>query len=221
MIPTRHGTVIVMAKAPRPGFSKTRLCPPCTPEQAAALAEAALSDTLDTVTACRARRRVLALDGEAGPWLPDRFDIIRQRGDGLDERLANAFDDAAPHAGDRTNPADTAVLLVGMDTPQMTPGLLDRALDLLAEPNTAVLGHAFDGGWWILGLPAPRGGAVAGIPTSTAQTGRLQHRRLIDLGYRIALLPTLRDVDRWPDARVVARLAPTTRFGHLVPTLAA
>jgi len=106
-------TLLVIAKEPVAGRVKTRLVPPCTPEQAAALAEAALADTLHAVLAVPARRRVLVLDGEPGPWLPPGFDVMPQCGGGLDERLAGAF---AAISG----PA----LLVGMDTPQLTPGLL-------------------------------------------------------------------------------------------------
>ena len=60
-------TVIVIAKAPQPGRSKTRLSPPLTLEAAAALAEASLRDTLSCVARVRAIRRVVALDGEPGP----------------------------------------------------------------------------------------------------------------------------------------------------------
>src|SRR4051812_32643874 len=110
-------TLIVIAKAPVAGRVKTRLCPPCTPGEAAALAEAALRDTLDAASRCRAARRVLALDGAPGAWLPPGFDVEPQRGDGLAERLAHAF------AG-VSGPA----FLVGMDTPQLTPALLDAGL---------------------------------------------------------------------------------------------
>ncbi|MYV54803.1 glycosyltransferase, partial [Streptomyces sp. SID3212] len=58
-----------MAKAPVPGRVKTRLTPPFRPEEAAALAEAALCDTLDAVLAAPVRRRVLVLDGAPGAWL--------------------------------------------------------------------------------------------------------------------------------------------------------
>ena len=63
--------LIVIAKAPVPGRVKTRLSPPCTPVQAAALACAALQDTLDAAArATRAGRRIVVLDGEPGAWLP-------------------------------------------------------------------------------------------------------------------------------------------------------
>ena len=107
--------VLVIAKAPVPGRSKTRLCPPCTPEQAARVAEAALGDTLAAVLATPGIRPVLALDGAPGPWLPPGFDVVPQRGVGLDERLACAFEDAGG-----------ASFLVGMDTPQLTPHDADR-----------------------------------------------------------------------------------------------
>ena len=68
--------VLVMAKAPVPGRVKTRLCPPCTPDEAAAITEAALADTLAAVARCGAGRRIIALDGAPGPWLPARFEVI-------------------------------------------------------------------------------------------------------------------------------------------------
>src|SRR4029453_10639579 len=86
-------TLIVIAKAPVPGRVKTRLCPPCTPAQAAALAEASLRDTLAAAARCGASRRVVALDGAPGSWLPDGFEVIPQRGSGLAERLSAAFAD--------------------------------------------------------------------------------------------------------------------------------
>lgn len=60
-------TLLVIAKEPRPGRVKTRLTPPFTPTQTAALAEAALVDTLHAVAATPARRRVLVLAGSPAP----------------------------------------------------------------------------------------------------------------------------------------------------------
>ncbi len=190
--------LIVIAKAPVPGKSKTRLCPPCTPEQAARLAEAALADTLEAVAATAAVRRVLALDGVPGAWLPEGFEVIVQRGDGLDQRLAAAFEDTGGPA-----------LLIGMDTPQVTPSLLTHAIDELLSPGTdAVLGPADDGGWWAMGLRVPDGRAVEGVPMSTGHTGRAQLRRLEELGRRVKMLPALRDIDRFTDAVDVAERLP-------------
>jgi rSAM/selenodomain-associated transferase 1 len=197
-------TLVVLAKAPRAGRSKTRLCPPCTPAEAAALARAALADTLEAVLATPASRRVLVLDGPAGDWLPAGFDVLPQRGGGLDERLAHAFADVGEPA-----------LLVGMDTPQLAAADLERGLACLAAPGTdAVLGPAPDGGYWAIGLRSADPRAFLGVPMSTAQTGEAQLARLRGLGLRVALLPALRDVDRIADARAVAALAPTGRFAR-------
>ena len=85
--------LIVMAKAPRPGWAKTRLCPPLSRKEAARVAEACLRDTLAAAVRTPGTRPVVALDGGPGPWLPQGVQVIEQRGDGLDERLAAAFND--------------------------------------------------------------------------------------------------------------------------------
>lgn len=198
-------TLLVIAKEPVPGRVKTRLVPPCTPEQAAALAEAALADTLHAVLAAPACRRVLVLDGAPGLWLPPGFDVTPQCSGGLDERLATAF---AAVSG----PA----LLIGMDTPQLTPGLL--AVDW--EVADAWFGPAADGGFWALGLRAPDAALVRGVPMSAADTGAVQRARLHAAGLRVAELPRLRDVDTAADAVAVASQAPRSRFAARARELA-
>jgi glycosyltransferase A (GT-A) superfamily protein (DUF2064 family) len=199
------GRLIVIAKSPVPGVSKTRLCPPCSPDQAAAVAEACLADTLRAVAAVPSTRPVLALEGTPGSWLPLGIDVVAQRGAGLDERLAAAFDDCGAPA-----------LLIGMDTPQVTPGLLAACLATLAGPGVgAVLGPAVDGGWWAIGLQSPDPAAFLGVPMSTPHTCRAQHGRLEDLGLAVTPLPALRDVDTWEDAVSVAA-PPHTRFAAAV-----
>ncbi len=197
--------LVVIAKEPRPGRSKTRLCPPCTSEEAARLAAAALADTLEAVAAAPTRgRRVLALEGEPGPWLPAGFEVVPQRGGGLDERLAGAFDAVGGPA-----------LLVGMDTPQLTPTLLAEGAAVLHEPGVdAALGPASDGGYWAIGLREPDPDVFLGVPMSTANTGPAQAARLRALGMRFVELPLLRDVDTIADARAVAALTPRTRFAR-------
>ncbi|WP_327698972.1 TIGR04282 family arsenosugar biosynthesis glycosyltransferase [Streptomyces sp. NBC_00459] len=190
-------TLLVIAKEPRPGRVKTRLTPPFTPAQAAALAEASLADTLRTVAATPATRRVLVLDGAPGPWLPPGFDVVPQCPGGLDERLAAAF------AG-----CDGPALLIGMDTPQVTPALL--TVDF--ADCDAYFGPAEDGGFWALGLADPEPALLRGVPMSTPRTGAVQRARLVAAGLRVRDLPRLRDVDTAADAEAVAALAPHGRF---------
>jgi rSAM/selenodomain-associated transferase 1 len=200
--------LLVIAKAPVPGKVKTRLCPPCTPAEAAALARAALQDTLDAALAARRPgRRVLVLDGEPGDWLPGGFEVIPQRGDGLAERLAAAFTDAGEPA-----------LLVGMDTPQLTPALLDAGLASLTT-HDSVYGPAPDGGYWSIGLRTPDPRVFAGVPMSSALTGAAQRARMTELGLTPALLPPLSDVDTFSEALAVAAVAAGTRFARAVAEL--
>lgn len=192
----------MIAKAPIPGRVKTRLCPPCTPTEAAGLAEAALSDTLAAMRATPADRRIVVLDGQPDAWLGHGFEVIAQRGDGLAERLAGAFEDIGEPA-----------LVVGMDTPQVQPAALAEGLSALAR-TPAVLGAAHDGGYWSIGLRTPDRRVFEGIPMSSTSTGAAQRQRLADLGLDVTSITALADVDDIETARAVAASAPETAFAR-------
>jgi len=204
--------IAVIAKEPIPGRVKTRMCPPFTPDEAASLAAAALADTLQTVAHTPATRRVLVLDGRPGSWLPPGFDVIPQRGDGLAERLDAAFADC-------TSSCSEPVVLVGMDTPQLTAAHMLRAGALLhgssdARPRRAVVGPAADGGYWLLGLStmAPRlfeGVAMSRPTTLSEQVGQLRARR-----FEVCFVDELVDIDTAKEAEVVAREVPDSRFAQ-------
>lgn len=214
--------LIVLAKEPKAGHVKTRLCPPYSPVQAAELAHAAIADTLaavlETVSAARSGGHVvepvLVLDGQPGAWLEDALEgsaaglrVIAQRHGGLDARLAGAFADATAGC------AQKHALLVGMDTPQLTAGLLADAIDRLSAPDAdAVLGLAHDGGWWGMGLRKPDPALLLGVPMSTGLTGHAQHHRLAAAGLSVCVLRSLRDVDTAADAEHVSSEAPQSRF---------
>jgi uncharacterized protein len=199
--------VLVMAKSPVPGRVKTRLCPPCSPTEAAGLAEASLADTLDAVAGCGATRMVLALDGAPGPWLPPGFHVMAQCAGSFERRLAYAWALAGGPG-----------VQIGMDTPQVTASDLDHALGTL-DSAEATLGYAADGGWWAIGLRRPHPDAFRGVPMSTDRTGRAQHDRLRALGLDVALLPTLVDLDTVDDLAPVVAAGPATRTAHLAHRL--
>ncbi|HEX4787015.1 MAG TPA: DUF2064 domain-containing protein [Actinospica sp.] len=216
-------TLIVLAKAPVPGRVKTRLCPPFTPDEAAALAAAALDDTLELAAATGADHRLLVLDGEPGVELRgaylERGFIRRPQISGtLDVRLAGAFAAAARlDAG----PA----LLIGMDTPQASTSVLDEALRAMAwDPaaegrcHDAAFGPAEDGGFWALGLREPAHARTTslllGVPMSAPDTGAVQLRRLEKAGLEVLRLPMLRDVDTAGCAYAAAELRPGSAFAR-------
>lgn len=205
----QHVALLVIAKAPLPGRAKTRLCPPCSPSQAAGLAEAALLDTLDVVQRTPASRKILVFDGDACKWRREGFEVIAQRGAGLEERLASAFEDV-----------DGPALLVGMDTPQLTSELLVDGLHALATRGyDAVLGPALDGGYWSVGLAHPNRAVFTGVPMSVPSTLRAQRSRLSRLGLRVHEQRPLRDVDTIDDARAVAGEAPESRFASALAAI--
>jgi rSAM/selenodomain-associated transferase 1 len=198
--------LLVIAKAPVAGRVKTRLCPPCTPAQAAAIAAACLVDTFAAAAAVTAIRRCIVLSGRY--TAPPGWWVVPQRGGGLGERLAHAFADTAL--------PNVASLLVGMDTPQLTPALIESVAAGLGDAD-AVLAPARDGGWWALAVREPRYAAVlAGVPMSTADTAARTVAALSGQGLRIGYGPTLRDVDTADDARRVAGQAPGTAFAAAV-----
>jgi glycosyltransferase A (GT-A) superfamily protein (DUF2064 family) len=205
--------VLVVAKAPVAGQAKTRLGARVGDAAAARIASAALADTLRAATAAAGPASChLALAGELdGAAGADRLrDLLRgwtvtgQRGDDFAERLVNAHLDAGP--GD--------VVQIGMDTPQVTPALLDAAARSLAD-HDAVLGAAEDGGWWVLARRDPASVRVlAGVPMSTPTTYADTRAALVAAGASVGDTPRLRDVDTVADAHAVAEQAPDTEFAR-------
>jgi glycosyltransferase A (GT-A) superfamily protein (DUF2064 family)/SAM-dependent methyltransferase len=199
----RADIVVILAKEPKPGFVKTRLQTRFTPGEAAQLAAAAVRDTQRAVRASRIPRRILCWDGDPLDFT-DGFEVVRQRAGTLNDRLAGAF-------GDIVRQRSARVLLIGMDTPQITSALLDADW----EDCDAVLGLSEDGGFWAIGLRVPDAAQVfAGIEMSTTHTGSAQLARLLSLGHSVKLLPPLRDIDEPADAAHVANRFPGLEFSQ-------
>ncbi len=208
--------LLVVAKAPVPGKVKTRLGHEIGMPAAAALAAAALADT---VAACAAtygpERCCLALsgsletavDGDLLTTLVDGWFVFPQRGEGLGARIVNAHADA----GRRTR---GSLIQVGMDTPQVTPALLAGVGMQLATCD-AVLGPATDGGWWVLAAKDPTAVAsIVDVPMSTSTTGDETRQALVAAGLRVASASPLTDVDTAEEAHHVAALIPDSRFAQ-------
>ena len=204
--------LLIMAKSPVPGQVKTRLCPPLTPEEAADVAAASLLDTVEAALATPGAVPVVALAG-----VVRREDVrdalagclvIPQRGATFADRLVNAHADVARFG--------LPVLQIGMDTPQVTPELLESC----ARFEEAALGFALDGGWWALGLRDPRRAVVLrDVPMSRPDTGVRTLEAL--LGMEVRTLPILSDVDTMVDARAVAAQVPHSRFAAALTEIAA
>lgn len=195
-------TLVVIAKECLPGRVKTRLTPALSAEAAAEVAAASLAATLEAAAQVAADRHLLFFDGR--PPAGCHFEVLQQPAGPLDARLAALFDTV-----------DDRTLLIGMDTPQVDPAVLAGVLEDRSGID-AWFGPAADGGFWALGLDAPAGALLDGVPMSTPWTGAVQRARLTAAGLRIRDLPLLTDVDTIDAAREVAALLPGTRFAGLV-----
>ena len=206
---------LVVAKAPVPGLAKTRLAATIGAEAAADIAAAALLDTLDAVAASAVSERIVAMTGNLsiarrGAEIRERladFTVVEQRGEDFAERLVNAHADAAAAAG------RIPVLQIGMDTPQVTGELIAECATTLLGAD-AVLGMAFDGGWWALGITdAAMAKCLLDVPMSTSETGAVTLAALRHTGLHVGLLQELGDVDTVNDIAVVRRACvPGSRF---------
>jgi rSAM/selenodomain-associated transferase 1 len=207
--------MVVIAKAPVPGFAKTRLAAAVGDEVAADIAAAMLLDTLDAVAATPVQDRVVALTGdldharcsaEIRSRLTGVF-VVEQRGEDFSGRLATAIVDAATIAGRRP------VLLIASDTPQVTSELLTECAQALLDSDV-VFGLARDGGWWVLGVTDPAmADCLRTIPTSRSDTGPATLEALQRNGLAVTMVDELSDVDTVDDVELVRPdCAPHSRF---------
>lgn len=210
--------VLLVAKAPVAGRVKTRLGARVGADRAAALAAAALLDTIDACRASGATGHLClagdlrdAVEGEAITAALDGWTITPQRGDTFAERLVNAHVDAGPGA----------VVQIGMDTPHVTAAALTAAVEGLAG-HDAVLGPATDGGWWALARREPDVVRhVSQVRMSTSSTFADTRTALELAGCRVGHASSMTDVDTVADAELVATLAPRTRFAGAWRSVAA
>lgn len=201
-------TLAVIAKAPLPGRAKTRLSPPCTPEQAAAIAQALLADVLAVARQVAGTRLVALFDGDPGSWLPEGVPVVEQRAGPLDRRLEHAFHDLASPA-----------LIVAADADIDVADLDALAAPLRSGEVDAVLGPAHDGGYWAIGLTRPITGAVQGVPMNTSRTGTAQLDRFEQLGLRVHVGACRRDIDTFDDAVAVAAARPASNLAACLAAL--
>ena len=196
-------TLVLIAKEPIPGRVKTRLHPTLSFSEAAELAAASIDDTIEAMRDVPATHRILLFDGERPPASASAFEVIPQSMGDLDARLAAIFDA-------RSEP----ILLIGMDTPQISAADVHPVFHDWPAHIDAWFGPANDGGFWALGMREPTGDVIRGVPMSRDDTGAIQLQRLAAAGLTVGLLPTLTDVDTIADAIEVAQSAPRTSFAQ-------
>jgi uncharacterized protein len=208
----------VIAKAPVSGAVKSRLVPPLTRDEAAALSRCFIRDVCASIESAGAmippQARVsvsgviaytpagaeTAFDGLA----PRSFELIEQRGEGLGERLINV-------ASDLLNAGFDSVAMMNSDSPTIPAASLADAVASLAGPGDRVtIIGADDGGYCLIGLKEAHPRVFEEIAWSTDAVFAQTLERVGELGLEIARLPSWYDVD---DAAALRRLV-AEMFAH-------
>ena len=211
--PRDTAAVAIFAKAPTPGAVKTRLCPPLTERQAAALARCFLRDTIARVHGLAGTTPVIAYapasERDLFQRLAPDFSLRAQHGRDLGERMRSAL-------GALLRTGHPAAVAVGTDTPTLPPALLQRAVDLAASGDIdVVLGPCEDGGYYLIGVRDDYPTLFENVPWSTPAVLDVTLRRAEEAKLRTALLPTWFDIDTPGDlARLSAALVETP---HVAP----
>ena len=188
--------VIVFAKAPVPGFAKTRLIPALGAQGAARLAERLLEETLRQALASAIGPVLLCCTPDAShaafKRMAQRFAVtLSVQGEGdLGQRMCRALEAALE--------GHSRVVLIGTDAPGLDAAVLRLAADALLE-HEAVFGPATDGGYTLVGLSRPAPGLFEGIAWSTPQVMLQTRERIVQQRLRHAELPELHDIDEPAD----------------------
>lgn len=195
----------VMTKAPRAGASKTRLVPPLTHAEAAALSACFLRDTTiniaDVIRGTHASGVAVytpsgaeeAFDG----LLPAEFSLLAQRGDAFGDRLFHAAEDLLAVGYE-------SLCLIDADSPTLPTRLLADAVNELARPgDRVVLGPCDDGGYYLIGLKRAHRRLFTDVAWSTARVLAQTIERAAEIDLEMATLPAWYDVD---DAATLGRL---------------
>jgi uncharacterized protein len=187
----------VMAKAPRPGKVKTRLCPPLTAEQSAALNICFLRDTTENLARIAASGQAAGVisytpvgdEALFDGLLPQGFALIAQRGNGFGERLLAAAEDILMSGFG-------SVCLIDSDSPTVPAACFEQAINELSRPgDRIVLGPAHDGGYYLIGLKQPHPEPFADIHWSTSAVFDETVTAAETAGIEVVRLPLWYDVD--------------------------
>jgi rSAM/selenodomain-associated transferase 1 len=215
-----------MAKAPRPGFSKTRLCPPLDYEQAASLSAAFLRDITENIAIAGRHASISGYVAYAPEGQEALFDGVVAGGTGL--LLADGSPLMPPDVqgfGRCLLHAILAMLARGhgsavvlnSDSPTLPTALLVRtAVVLAAEGDRVVLGPAEDGGYYLLGMKAAHAHLFSNIAWSTDSVAATTRVRARELGLEVVELPMWFDVDDHAALRRLLR-EPLDASGYAAP----
>ena len=183
--------LLVVAKRPFPGHTKTRLSPPLTPQEAANLYEHFLRDTLDVIRLVPGVQPIIAYlpQGEEAYFrsLAPDFALLPQRGDNLGARLDNALTHCLMDGYQKA-------VIMDSDSPTLPAAYLSQAFTALDDADV-VLGPCEDGGYYLIGLNCPTPRLLREVQMSTPHVIRDTLSLAAEEGLTVAQLPRWYDVD--------------------------
>ncbi len=200
--------VAILAKAPLPGFAKTRLAPALGADGAAALQARLIERAVETARAAQIGPVTLWAapdqDHPAFQALAALFGVTlaRQPDGDLGARMLAAL--AAPRG-----PA----LVIGTDCPALAPAHLRAAADALLAGIDVVIVPVEDGGYALIGMRAPQPRLFTDMPWSTAGVMAETRRRLVRLSLSWREPARLWDVDLPADIERLRREGLTSLTG--------
>ncbi len=198
MLPDFPNALIVVAKRPAPGRTKTRLSPALSPEQASQLYECFLVDTLEQMRQVQDAQKVIAYFDEPEYFqrLAPDFQLIQQEGADLGARLDHASTACLSQGFLR-------VVIMDSDSPTLPSLYLSQAFALLESGAEVCLGPCEDGGYYLIGVRQPVARLLREVRMSTPTVAADTIVLAKEEGLRVSLLPTWYDVD---DSASLARL---------------
>jgi rSAM/selenodomain-associated transferase 1 len=192
--------VAVMAKAPGLTPVKSRLHAALSAGRATDLYRCFLLDRLDALLAVSAVDPFVAFTpADAGDAMaalaPAGFRLVAQRGDDLGQRLINLL-------GDLLDAGHPGAIALDSDSPTLPMGYVEEAARVLAtDAADVVVGPSDDGGYYLVGVRAPRPALFEGIPWSTDRVLARTQEAARRLGLRVHVLAGRFDVDTAEDLR--------------------
>ena len=209
--------LIVMAKRPLAGSTKTRLTPAFTPDEAADFYSAMLTDIVDALGARTDAEVMIAADSaQSVSWFEETFPgvpVVVQRGATLGERLDSVLGDALAEGHD-------AAFAISSDSPDLPEQHLTDAFSMLdASDVDVVLGPSEDGGYWTIGWKQPWTNMVVNVEMSRTDVLVNSVRIAEESGARVALAGEWYDVDDIGDVSRLARDIDAQRLPRLAAAL--
>ena len=189
--------IAIMAKASAPGRTKTRLVPPLTFEEAAALNTAFLQDIAGNLRLAGRHAGIAGYAAFAPSGSEDFFSRILPPAIGLiDACLPNFGDCLLRTIEEILARGHGSAVVLNSDSPTLPTAFLVETAGVLAQPgDRAVLGPSSDGGYYLLGLKTAHGHMFEDIAWSTERVAQQTLERAREIELDVHMLPVWYDVD--------------------------